>query len=256
MKKIITLFTILMLSGLMLYAQNPFLKDQSLIYLKVNTDKVGIGAAPTSDKVTISSVAGETPLGLKGYPGQWNPFISLYNSNSTAIWKLYANADWWTIGQTMDTTLALLVGRSSKGWLKVNGVLSANEFRSTTGTYTNLSTTGNLTSGGRALFDSTLYYGDDHTSAWRPWASQEMSTPYTRMSLQNLGNVYIQAKGSLSQVLAIQRDTSGSTAKINLPNVKSITVSDTLGIELYNKNGTKYRLHISNGGAVLVTVVP
>jgi hypothetical protein len=156
----------------------------------------------------------------------------------------------------MDTTLALLVGRSSKGWLKVNGVLSANEFRSTTGTYTNLSTTGNLTSGGRALFDSTLYYGDDHTSAWRPWASQEMSTPYTRMSLQNLGNVYIQAKGSLSQVLAIQRDTSGSTAKINLPNVKSITVSDTLGIELYNKNGTKYRLHISNGGAVLVTVVP
>lgn len=256
MKKLFTLFSILLLSGLIGMAQNPFLKDQSLIYLKVNTDKVGIGAAPTSDKVSITSVAGEIPLGLKGYAGQWNPYISLYNSNSTAIWKLYANAEWWTIGNTMDTTLALLVGRSSKGWLKVNGVLSANEFRSTTGTYINLSTTGTLSVGGQFHGDSTLYYGDDHTHAWRPWASQEMSTPYTRMSLRNLGNIYIQDKGSVNQVLAIERDTSGSTAKINLPNVRHLTVSDTTGIELFNKNGTKYRLHISNSGAVLITVVP
>jgi ATP-binding cassette subfamily C protein LapB len=56
--------------------------------------------------------------------------------------------------------------------------------------------------------------------------------------------------------LAIERDTSGSTAKINLPNVRHLTVSDTTGIELFNKNGTKYRLHISNSGAVLITVVP
>lgn len=256
MKKLFTLFSILLLSGLIGMAQNPFLKEQSLIYLKVDTDKVGIGCAPTADKVTIKSLGGETPLGLKGYTNHYNPFITCYNSNSVAVWKLFANPDWWTIGTSSDTTTALMVGRFSSQWLKINGTFSAGEVRSTTGTFTNSSTTGNLTSIGRFLGDSTLYYGDDYTHAWRPWALQEVSIPYSRMSLQNMGNIYIQAKGSVSQVLAIERDTSGSTAKINLPNVKHITVSDTTGIELFNKNGTKYRLHISNSGAVLITVVP
>jgi hypothetical protein len=146
MKKIITTLTILLLSGLMVMAQNPFLKDQSLIYLKVDTDKVGIGSAPTADKVTIKSVAGETPLGLKGFTGQWNPYIACYNSNSTAIWRLFANPDWFTIGNTKDTTLALMVGKINKNWLRFNGTGSFTKIIGTTGTIATLgSTTATIT---------------------------------------------------------------------------------------------------------------
>ena len=69
MKKIFPILCLFILVGWNVAAQNPFLKDGSNIFLKTSTDKVGIGTASTSDKVTIASVAGETILGLKGYPG-------------------------------------------------------------------------------------------------------------------------------------------------------------------------------------------
>jgi len=92
------------------------------------------------------SVSGETPLGLIGYPNHWDPYIAIYNSNSMEIWKLYANADWFTIGTTMDSTSALLVGRVNKGWFKINGTGSFTKVLGTTGTITTLgSTTATIT---------------------------------------------------------------------------------------------------------------
>lgn len=181
MKKIITI-TILLLAGLMVSAQNPFLKDGDNVYLKVQTDKTGIGTAPTADKLSVGSVAGETTLGLKGYPNHYNPYITLYNSNSVAIWKLFASADYFAIGTTMDTTNALLIGRATKGWLKVNGTGSFTKLISTTGTIT----------------------------------------------------------------------TFGSTTAT----VTHLETTDTTGIVLYNRAGTKYRLYISSNGTVKVSTVP
>jgi len=138
MKKIITLFTLLLLAGVVVTAQNPFLKDQNEVYLKVSTDKVGIGISPSTDKLIIGSVAGEPVLGLKGYPNHYNPYITLYNSNQVPIWKLFASTSWFTIGASRDTAMALLVGRPNAGWVKINGTMAATKLQSTTGAFTNI----------------------------------------------------------------------------------------------------------------------
>lgn len=138
MKKIITFFTLLLLAAVVVTAQNPFLKDQNEVYLKVSTDKVGIGISPSTDKLIIGSVAGEPVLGLKGYPNHYNPYITLYNSNHVPIWKLFANANWFTIGASRDTLMALLVGRPNAGWLKINGTLATTKLQATTGAFTNI----------------------------------------------------------------------------------------------------------------------
>jgi hypothetical protein len=186
MKKIILILLILSIAGLAA-AQNPFLRDGNDIHLKISTDKVGIGTGALSDKVTIASVAAETPLGIIGYPNHYNPYIALYNSDKVAIWKLYAATDWFTIGSTMDTTLALFVGKISKDWIKINGTGSFTKVIGTTIT----GTTGTIT-------------------------------------------------------------TLGSTTAT----LTHLETTDTTGIVLYNKNGTKYRVYISNSGAVRVSTVP
>jgi len=181
MKKIALLFSFLLTAAVMAPAQNPFIKDQSNIYLKVPADKIGIGAAAALDKVTISSLSGETQLGLVGFPNHYNPFITCYNSNSVPIWKLYASSDWFTIGNTMDTTSALLVGRLAKGWFKVNG----------TGSFTRaVATTGAITT-----FEA-------HTAT-----------------------------------------------------VTHLETTDTTGIVMYNSRG-KYRIHISDSGSLIISLIP
>lgn len=323
MKKLFLLFTILLLAGVIGMAQNPFIKDQDEVYLKVQTDKVGIGIPPTSDKLTIGSVAGETTLGLKGTANYYNPYITLYNSNAVAVWKLFANPDWFVIGKSRDTTQALIVGRLDDDWLKINGTVAATKMQattaaytnltagtatvttlvSTTGTITNLSSTaaavtsitaddatvgaltltgvastktitteGNITVSGTITLTGNIYgdgsfnYGDDYTNVWRPFVVPQQGIPYSRVSFENIADVYIQAKGSLSQVLALQRDTTGPTAKINLPNVNLITAqtvtathfeaTDTTGMVLTNASGTRYRIFVTASGSVSITPVP
>ncbi len=136
MKKFIALLSVLLLAGLMVSAQNPFLKDQNDVYLKVETDKVGIGGPVAADKVSIYSVTGETPLGLFGYPNHFNPYITLYNSNGVKIWRLFANQNWFTIGSTKDTSNALIVGKILKSWLKFNATLSVRKLISPIGEFT------------------------------------------------------------------------------------------------------------------------
>jgi hypothetical protein len=303
MKKIIAILTLLLLAGVVVTAQNPFIKDQSEVYLKVQTDKVGIGIPPTADKLTVGSVSGETILGLKGSANFYNPFITLYNSNSVAVWKLFANPDWFVIGKSRDTSQALIVGRLDDDWLKINGTVAATKMQATTGAYTNLtagtatvttlvsttgtitnlgsttatittlallgnattktltttgdiSASGTITSTGNFYGDASFYFGDDYTNAWRAWAIPVAGIPFSRIKLENIDNISIQAKGSLNQVTAIERDTTGPTAKINLPNVNHLEASDTTGIVLTSSIGTKYRLFITASGTVSVTVVP
>jgi len=141
MKKITGIIAILLFAGLFATAQNPFIKDQDDIYLKVTTNKVGIGLMPGSEKLTVGSVAGEGPLALKGYSSPYSPYVALYSSDDVAIWKLFASPAWWTIGTTRDTTSALIVGKNSLAWLKINGTLAATRLHATTGTVTTLSST-------------------------------------------------------------------------------------------------------------------
>lgn len=136
MKKFIALLSLLLLVGLIVSAQNPFLKDQSDVYLKVETDKVGIGGPVAADKVSIYSVTGETPLGLFGYPNHFNPYITLYNSNGVKIWRLFANQNWFTIGDTKDTNNALIVGKISKNWIRFNATIYARKVISPIGAFT------------------------------------------------------------------------------------------------------------------------
>ena len=176
MKKIFPILCLFILVGWNVAAQNPFLKDGSNIFLKTSTDKVGIGTASTSDKVTIASVAGETILGLKGYPGQYSPYLSCYNSNSVAVFKLFANADWWTFGTTSDTTLALVVGRSARSWFRINGTLKATNVVTTNETVTTSSinhltitdTTGFVITNGRVIYRIHVTAGGVLTATGMP----------------------------------------------------------------------------------------
>lgn len=126
------------MTGLFVEAQNPWVKDQDEVYLRMNTDKIGIGVYPGAPKVTIGSVAGETPLALKGYSSPYNPYITLYSSDDVAIWKLFANSSWWTIGSTRDTTTALIVVKNSKNWIRINGTLYATKLKSNSGEFTDV----------------------------------------------------------------------------------------------------------------------
>lgn len=202
MKKIITILIFTFVIALVASAQNPFIKDGSNIVLKVPTDKIGVGITPTADKFTVYSLAGETPLGIIGYPNHYNPYITLYNSNKVAVWKLFANPDWFTIGDQRDTTLALIVGKINKNWFKVNGTGSFTALRSALGTITTIvSTTATITTIG---------------------------------------------------------STTGNITTINstTANLAHIVSTDTTGIVLYNRAGTRYRLYISSNGTVKVSTVP
>jgi hypothetical protein len=182
MKKIFTLLTILLITGLVASAQNAFIKDGSSVSLKVQTDKIGIGSTPTAAKLSIFSVAGETPLGLYGYSSPYSPYINLFSATGVSIWRLYANPNYFTIGSSTDSTTALISGKIPKGWIKFNATCSMTKVLATSGTVT--------------TFGST-------------------------------------------------------TATVN-----HLETTDTTGIVIANKNGTKYRIHISNSGAVLVTAIP
>jgi hypothetical protein len=148
MKKFISILSLLLIAAISSIAQVPWVKDGSATYLKTQTDKVGIGTISPNEKLTIVSLSGESILGLKGYSTQSNAYIKLMNSNGTAIWGLYAKTDWWTIGNTIDSTTALLVAKINKAWIRINGTLSATKLTGTTITGVTGIFTGELTGAG------------------------------------------------------------------------------------------------------------
>ena len=173
MKKFIFLALILtFMSALFAQAQNAFLRFPDKVSLKFQSDKVGIGTDARSEKLAVTSVGGESTLGLYGNAGYYNPYISLFNSNKVSIWNLFANNDWWTIGTSSDTTVALICAKPAKSWVKFNGAIS--------------------------------------------------------------------------------------TTKVVTPSVVATKVenTDSTGIILYNRAGTKYRIYIGSGGGVKVATVP
>lgn len=217
MKKFIAIFAVLLLAGLYATAQNPFIKDQDEVYLKVSTDKIGIGLPPTTAKVTIGSVAGEIPLAVKGYSSPYNPYLALYSSDGIAIWRLFANPNWFTIGDTQDTTSALIVGKIPLDWIKVNGTLSATKLIGTSGTITTLgATTATLATAGVTTLTAT--------------------------------SGTITTLGATTATLATASTTTLTTARL--------TATDSTGLYLYNAAGTRYRIFVTASGAVSITTAP
>lgn len=231
MKKYILICVALLLGVLYAAAQNPFIRDQESIYLKVTTDKVGIGVAPGASKVTIGSVAGEIPLSLKGYSSPYNPYLALYSSNNVAIWKLYANPNWFTIGNSSDTTTALLVGKISKLWMKINGTLSLPAVISTAATLG----TANIT---------TATIGT--TTATKSTADTAIATVAT------IGKVT--ATKSTADTTIATISTLG-TATATSVNTGVFEATDTTGIILSNAAGTRYRIFVTASGAVSITAL-
>lgn len=100
-----------------------------------------------------------------------------------------------------------------------------------------ISATGAITSVGAFYADSSGYFGDDKTNNWNRWFYQQVGSPASRLMLEHLGDISVQDKAGNGQVLAIQRDTTESTVKINIPNVKKVTAmmvkttaTDTAGV--------------------------
>lgn len=132
MKKYFAICLILLFSTLMVAGQNVFRKEGNTGVLKVPTDKIGIGGAATTAKMTIFSMAGEIPMALIGYSTPYSPYLTFLNSNQVPVFRIYANNYWWAIGNSSDTAAALLVGKQARNWLKVNGTVSSSKVISTT----------------------------------------------------------------------------------------------------------------------------
>jgi hypothetical protein len=154
-----------------------------------------------------------------------------------AIWKLFANPDWFVIGKSRDTTQAHIVGRLDDSWLKINGTVAATKMQATTGAYTNLtagtatvttlvSTTGTITNLGSTA--ATITTG----------------------TITNLGSAAatITTLGSTLATLATASTTTLTTTYFS--------ASDTTGLYLYNASGTRYRIFVTASGAVSIAAAP
>jgi hypothetical protein len=173
MKKIIfLLFTVFLIGHVT--AQQTWNKISSSVFLFDEMDKVGVGCMPGAEKVLIQSKNGETPLALKGITNQISPFIICYSPMNTAIWKLYASPNLWTIGNSLDTTKAIISVKPAKSWFKVNGTMASTSVKTGSATIATLlrvpiyQTTVTVPSTYGSIYicsaDSCLYYYNGTTS--------------------------------------------------------------------------------------------
>jgi hypothetical protein len=114
------------------------------------------------------------------------------------------------------------------GNLSVTGT-GATASLTVTGSHT---VTGYLNPQGPFYADSSLYFGCDYSNTWMRFFYQQVGIPRSRGVIENMADYYIQAKNGLSQVLAIQRDTSLTESGVNHLNVvKQVYLGkDTTGI--------------------------
>ncbi len=141
MKKLFTLMHVMMITY-MASAQHTLLKGPGNIGLYDPTDKFGIGTNQNlNEKVVIQSLSGETPLALRGYSTQNNPFITLSNGSAVSFWRLFASADWWLIGSSWDSTSAMMSVKPSRGWIKFNVTGSFTRLIAPAATITTITTT-------------------------------------------------------------------------------------------------------------------
>jgi len=102
---------------------------------------------------------------------------------------------------------------------------------------------------------------------WADFALIDTIGVKSKIKLMNLSDVNIQNKAGNGQVEILERDTTGTTAKVNITNVKlatadsarmnRIVISDTLqGLVLYTSAGVKYRLRVSPTGVLTAIAVP
>ena len=125
MKKLFTIAMLMLLTGIYTVAQAPWIRDNNSqsTYLKFDADKTGFGTVNPVEKVTIQSSSGETNLGLKPARNQSNSVMKFYNSSGVVVAEIWPTSYGFIIGSSKDTTKALLVANTQKGYLKVNGTL-------------------------------------------------------------------------------------------------------------------------------------
>lgn len=142
MKKIFAL-TLLFLASAMGFSQQTFLKGSGVVTLFQSSDKVGLGTTSRLDsKLTIQSLAGETPIALRGILGQTYPFISIAGPTGSPFWSLYASTDWWVMGTSKDSTAAWLSVKPAKRWARMNLTLYLTKVISPAATLTAATITG------------------------------------------------------------------------------------------------------------------
>ena len=121
MKKIILIVAMLIILIPQGFSQG-WLKGTNSLSLYSPGDKVGIGTLPGSEKLTIKSLSGETPLALIGYGTSTAPVLKYMLQNGSVVFRLYAKTDWWVIGNLFDSTSS---GLSVKpNWIRMNATLS------------------------------------------------------------------------------------------------------------------------------------
>jgi len=211
----------------------------------------------------LDTANAQTAHGTKGFFDAVNMYSTLGVSGtitlpgSTTLAKTSGN------GNSVTTSGSLVVGG--------NDTLTTTVVDATTANITDIvaPAAGSISNAGRSYFDSTLYIGNDNTDTWLEWVTQQMGAGgvRSRINMANMADYSIQDKAGTGQVLVIQRDTTGSTAKANLAAIKLATtdsihvnrvvVSDTLqGLVLTNSAGTKYRLRVSPTGVLTLVAVP
>jgi len=122
---------------------------------------------------------------------------------------------------------------------------------------------------GLVKFDSNLMIQKKYYLApyYLAFALEDTVGIEMKIKLQNLSDIAIQNKAGNGQVTVMARDTTPSTAKVNISNVNLATIdstrvnrviiSDTLqGLVLYTSTGVKYRLRVSPTGVLSIVAVP
>lgn len=188
--------------------------------------------------------------------GQRRIHDSLVVDQRVRVGTTLVNTDGIQTGTFTSTVVSVISNTDIGGTLSVAGTAS-------TKTLTvdgSQSVTGYLSTVGPIYADSSFYFGDDKTKTWRRFAYQELGSPSSRLLLENLSNISVQDKAGTGQVIAIQRDTTGSTVKINLPSVLYINqdcthtakalISDSLGLRLKSADGVTWKIQISPTGVI------
>ena len=122
MKKVILISAMIIILMSQGFSQG-WIKGTNSLSLYSAGDKVGIGTLPGSEKLTIKSLSGETPLALIGYGTSTAPILKYMLPNGSTIFRLYAKNNWWVIGNLLDSTTASLSVKPN--WIRMNATLTA-----------------------------------------------------------------------------------------------------------------------------------
>lgn len=214
----------------------------------------GAGTTTVSGSYPAWTITGDmTPAFTNATIG--SQVISQVNTNKAAFNNSLKVTDTLFVGSAQYIFQSTINKLKAEGSFAVTDTLTATRVEAT-----NINASGTFTGVLPAYFDSTIYYGSSAGNVWLPFMVPQVGTPRYRADLQNMGHYSIQAKNGLSSTLAIQRDTTGASVKINLPivlysvqdctHVGKQSVTDSLGLRLKSADGKIWKIRISPTGVI------